>query len=318
MSKTKEAYYKAWFEDQRATVIMNRKRAVVQVEDRDDKVFWEKVFNEVYPDDEFEFNYYTQTSDGQLATGCTNCLRFLPWIADNKFVIAIDSDLKYLTNDPVINNPFVIHTYTYSIENHLCQAERLNKISDITTGLNNDLFDFPNFLKAYSREIYPLLILFLYDLKQGSQVYSMARFKQAITFVDADLNISNNGESIIKLLHDRIVAELATLQRFYPFFDLSAEGESYKPLGLNITNSYLYVRGHNLYDLMVAIGANVCDALLINEKSRLETLGETKSIPALYASKRHFKDECNASQLVFDYPEMQKCINKIKTIFTES
>ena len=316
MSDAKDIFYRGVYDDRVASLLITRKRAIVQVESTDDEPFWAQILKEACPNDEFYFTSETRTPSGTIATGCNNCLRFLPWLSNNKFVIAIDSDWRYLTNDEVINNQFVLHTYTHSIENHLCHASRLNSIPTRATGLSNNLFDFAAFLKAFSNEIHPLLMLYLYDLKQSEPKYTIGQLVDVITFTELDLSLDNNGEKIIKLMHDRVDSELARMKSVYPSFDLSSESQHYLPLGLDVDNSYLYVRGHNLYNLLVAVGANLCDVILTSEANRLKALGQTKAIDSLYRSAKHFKSFCCSEEtLEFNYPEMQKCIAKVKALF---
>ena len=46
--------------------------------------------------------------------------------------------------------------------------------------------------------------------------------------------------------------------------DIEKEKEYYAKLGVDESNVYLHVRGHNIYDLLKSMGKQVCSAYHIN------------------------------------------------------
>lgn len=213
---------------------------------------------------------------------------------------------------------FILQTYTYSFENHLCFADRLNLLPEKVCGLPNELFDFGQFLMAYSKEIYPLFLLFLYDFRQLGEKMLNKDFFKLLSFPDIPDKLKNDGASVISELHDRVTAEIKRLKGSYPDIDETAERTKYAALGLCEDNAYLYVRGHNLYDLIVRIGESLCYELKKSENKRLASVDSYDKIKALYADGNSFKKEIKKAALFTDYPEIAKCILDMQTIWPPS
>lgn len=258
MTPTKYNFYKTVAQNYKASLLTTQYRAVVHLENKNDEVFWGKVLEEACPNDQFRFVSSTRTPSGNAGEGCGQCLVFKDFL-DTKLVIGIDSDLRYLHQEVDVDAVhFILQTYTYSFENHLCFADRLNLLSEKVCGLPNELFDFGQFLMAYSKEIYPLFLLFLYDFRQLGEKMLNKDFFKLLSFPDIPDKLKNDGASVISELHDRVTAEIKRLKGSYPDIDETAERTKYAALGLCEDNAYLYVRGHNLYDLIVRIGESLC------------------------------------------------------------
>lgn len=315
MTPSKEAFYKNVAESRKAALLSNKCRAVIHLENATDKEFWYKVFKQACPQDEFDFIPYSRTPSGNIGTGCAICLIYKDFL-DSQMGIAIDSDLRYLTQESEMDaQHFIIQTYTYSFENHLCFTDRLNALSKEVCGLENSVFDFGNFLLAYSKEIYPLLLLFLYDLKQPTRVMTHKEFQRQLSFPYMPDRIKDNAACIINELRQRVALETARLKRAYPMYSESVEIATYAALGLKEENAYLYVRGHTLYNLVAEIGELVCEELKRQEKVRLIIDGEHAKAKAVYSGNKMFKKELIKAALHFTYPEINKCMKDIQSIW---
>jgi hypothetical protein len=145
----KRDYYGKWAKSYSNTVYLKKLDAVVFVEGKTDKPFWEAVFA--------HFSKRVRVISGEdnvekQASGKQECLRYLPHVK-KRFFIAIDSDYDYIKQaHPEYNaQKFVLQTYTYAIENHYLAS-------------NDGLQDF---LKRYSNIIYGV---FLAHLAEGGSV----------------------------------------------------------------------------------------------------------------------------------------------------
>ncbi len=315
MSPEKVAHYRNVAKYHKASLRLLNMKAAIHVEDKDDEAFWTKLMKRVCPHDRFRFITYSRTEKGRVATGCSVCLMYRDFL-DEKFAIAIDSDLRYLRQQNGINaSNYILQTYTYSFENHLCFPERLNELTEKISGLKNDIFNYDIFLKSYSNEIYPLFIMFLYASKQPLRIFPMDQLRRVINMNIFHERIDNNGEKVIELLKDEVAERMDAMKKIYPLFNEHKERDRYQSLGLNKDNAYLYIRGHNIFDLMISIGNEVCNTLIRNEIKKLNHKVRYEEVAHLFSSRRVFKEECMRNNLRWDYPEIRKCLDDIYTIW---
>lgn len=311
---TESQHYEYWANYYAGEAVLLKYDASVHVEAFDDAVFWEKTFTHFLPDKKFNFIYHSLTPSGSDATGVSHCLKFRDYLS-KQFFICIDSDYRYLLQDEGINvSDFIFQTYTYSIESHLCYAAKLNAIPEKCTGIVNTVFDFEVFLLSYSRAVYEAFIWHLFFLKQGDITsFSKEDFNRILSLNGMiGFNVNNNGEAIINVLSTRCNAKTAQLRATYPHIDIATEQTPFSTLGLTRDNAYLYVRGHNLFDLIVKTGNEVCALLLALEKVRLSTRQE---IAKLYAQATPFQRELERV-IVFDgYKEIERVASEINTLF---
>ena len=313
MPMTESQHYEYWANYYAGEAILLQYNASVHVEDFDDAVFWQKTFTHFLPDKKFNFIYHSLTPSGSDATGASHCLKFKDYL-NNQFFVCIDSDYRYLLQEvDICPANFIFQTYTYSIENHICYKSKLNAIPEKCTGIANSVFDFEAFLLAYSNAIYEAFIWHLYFLRNEDVVtFSKDEFNHIISLNGmAGFSINNNGKAIINELISRCNFKTAQLRAAFSQVDLVAERAHFDSLGLKEDNAYLYVRGHNVFDLIVKTGKEVCSQLLSLKKAQLSTAHE---ISELYAKATPFLRELE-SVIVFEgYEE----INKIKKEITQT
>jgi hypothetical protein len=290
--------------------------ASVHVEDFDDAVFWERTFNHYTVfQKKFNFIYHSLTPSGRDATGVNHCLEYAPYL-NKQFFVCIDSDYRYLMQESGIDpNHFVLQTYTYSIENHYSYFDGLNEVCKKATGLENTIFDFEAFLLSYSHALYEALIWHLYFVKNDEVKFSKADFTRIISLQQCvvDYDISHNAQAVTEELSKRCLAKVQQLTIEHPEIDIEKTKTYYETLGLHQDNAYLYVRGHNLYDLVCAIGNAIDEKLLSMEKLKLN--GNNKTIKKLYSQKVSF-EVALLQHIIFDvYPETQKIGQDISAFF---
>ena len=315
MTPSKKAYYATVAQNYKASLLLNGCKAVIHLEDKNDIIFWNKIFKEACPQYNFYFIPYSRSQSGNKATGSSTCLIFKDFL-DSKMAIAIDSDLHYLMQEPYIDaKHYILQTYTYSFENHLCFTDRLAALPILTCGFTNSIFDFNKFLLAYSKEIYPLFLLFLYDHRQKERKLPNTDFFKLLSFPYSNNRIDDNGDYIITTLHKRVTPQISYLKSIYPNYDEAVEKAKYKRLGLTEENTYLYIRGHNLYDLITKLGEEICNILKRNEKKRLSEAGEYDKIATIYQRKDTFKKKLLNADLYFTYPEIKRCVQDIRSIW---
>lgn len=238
--------------------------AAVHLEDAADELFWDKQLQRVKPG-KYDYIYYSKSKAGNDTRGCEQCLRFKDYL-NNFFFVCIDSDLRYLLKEPYMSaKNHIAQTYTYSWENHYCFAEALQKI-----WLNKcpDLagkFDFQIFLKEYSNAVY-ISFMFLLFLKRQGVVDGFERsFNSILPKQFTRVELLQNGMPLVKSLSEKM-NYLCLNHPLWLSFDLEKESRNITHSSLDSDNAYLFIRGHNVFDLLANIGKFICHGTSISFK----------------------------------------------------
>lgn len=274
--------------------------AAIHLENKNDEIFWGKVLKHTYPEGKFRFISSSRSHTGNITCGCTQCLQYLDFL-DEKFWIAIDSDYRYLDEQPFMRpENYVLQTYTYSFENHFCFADNLNLALQKAVYPKSVDFDFGSFLREYSRIIYPLMVWQLYLNYIDRQAFPQSVFHRMLS-VNVPMQFwKNNGEVILNVLRDRSKQFQNSMKRRYPDADYTWHEARCNELGVHRDNCYLYVRGHNLYDLIVYMGK----ALVSHARSSMEGIESMKSF-------EHYL----TSNVCFDkYPEIVRLTDDVRKV----
>lgn len=222
-------------------------RAVVRLEDKNDEDFWRAVLQR-HTQDEFYFVSGTRGAQDD-PTGSKECLRYLPYL-NRRFWIAIDSDMRLLRNEPpAAHTPYVLQTYTYSWENHLCEPSHVQHLWAETAPVGAPPFDFQAFLHALSVSVYDAFGK-LFDTPPSFTVLDLARC------LDVQCNsprrMNANGQSI----QEEVNNNLLKLVSLSPSFSDHTEELCHK--GVTADNVLLHLRGHNVYNLVQRIAHQLC------------------------------------------------------------
>ncbi len=274
--------------------------AAIHLENKNDEIFWGKVLKHTYPEGKFRFISSSRSHTGNITCGCTQCLQYLDFLDEN-FWIAIDSDYRYLDEQPFMRpENYVLQTYTYSFENHFCFADNLNLALQKAVYPKSVDFDFGSFLREYSRIIYPLMVWQLYLNYIDRQAFPQSVFHRMLS-VNVPMQFwKNNGEVILNVLRDRSKRFQNSMKRRYPDADYTWHEARCNELGVHRDNCYLYVRGHNLYDLIVYMGK----ALVSHARSSMEGIESKKSF-------EHYL----TSNVCFDkYPEIVRLTDDVRKV----
>ena len=222
-------------------------KAVVHLEAKEDIPFWDYQLQNAYPS-QYRYITYSKNNNGADARGCEQCLRYKPYLT-KRFFICIDSDLRLLRGEEGLTaENRIAQTYTYSWENHLCEAEHLQH--RYHTKVPNSGFDFSIFLKNLSIVLYlPLLYLVHYSQEPSlNQQWSISKFNACLPLQPKRKELEDNGKPYFEKVKKLFVDALKSLQ-----------------LPANITNrnlkkeeAYLHIQGHQIYKLILHIGTLLC------------------------------------------------------------
>lgn len=297
---------------------MFRCRAAVHVENKDDIVFWSTILKHFRPDDRFHFVAGSRNEFGHETSGVTQCLKYFDFLSKD-FFICIDSDYRYLMCEKKVNvHHCVLQTYTYSFENHHCFAEGLDDVCSRVTHLKNNVFSFPRFLKEFSHIIYELFIWHLYFLNSDPSRFTKYEFTAYINLSAGKSHplIYDNASRALDELRMRVERKTNYFGRKYPHADLNNIRKKYEVLGLLPDTVYLFIRGHNLYDMISCLVKEVCKAILRKEKSNRRITQEM--ISELYRNRNSVDLQLRQNIKYGAYLPIRKVEEDIQRFFYDS
>lgn len=229
--------------------------ASVHLEDMEDKKFCDAVLQKVKSG---TYYYIAKSRNGNshLASGCEQCLAYRPFL-DKYFFVFIDSDMRYIMQENGIDAAhYICQTYTYSWENHYCEASNLQRrFENVMREQGLDVkFDFVSFLSQLSVIVFPPLVLLYHCKKMNMQSFTLKQLFGCIPTQCHGDELSDNGTDFLK----RIRVNFEQFLVSYKDLDLSIEVDELKRLGIDSQNAYLHIRGHNLFDMVAYIGKLLC------------------------------------------------------------
>lgn len=269
--------------------------AAIHLENKNDEIFWGKILRHTCPGKRFRFISGSRNSNGNMTCGCTQCLQYKPFLS-SRFLIAIDSDYRYLCEEPGIDaRHHILQTYTYSFENHFCFPDNANRALQEACHSPQPLtkeFDFRIFLMEYSRIIYPVLVWQLYLSGINPLIFPKHVFHRMLSLPIGARSLENNGIVLLQILKTRTHKMLSHFRRLYPDADYTWYESRCNALGVRPHNAYLFVRGHQLYDCI-----NMQGRKLLGQKRKQNPQEKTGHSFEYYLTQR----------LCFDaYPEIIK------------
>lgn len=194
-------------------------------------------------------------------------------------IACVDADYDYLhqgatpISQVVCSSPYVLHTYAYAIENLQCWAPTLQRVCVMATLNDKELFNFREFFVQYSQIIYRLFIWNVWVYRYGYHThFSLSHFAEIVAIDDFSLC---SPERSLEQLRQRCNRKMAALQRQFP------QGrQTYKPLqqeleslGVVPENTYLYMRGHDLFEHVVGpVIEKVCTRLRRDREAEITSL----------------------------------------------
>ncbi len=254
-----------------------RRRIVAYVESYDDILFWRMALSEL--EDETRYFEVMLPTRNTLNKGKKQALiSLMENGAGENMIACVDADYDYLLQGKtyqsafLLNNPFVVHTYVYAIENFQCYAPSLHNVSVMATLNDHAIFDFREFLRMYSIIIFPLFIwnIMMYRRREYGR-FTITDFNNVVSI--RHQRTSMMMDSIEKLRH-KVKIKIQELQRHNPGLkeDYLKTKESLLCLGVTPETTYLFVQGHHLFDNVVAPTLQtVCDDLRRERENEIRT-----------------------------------------------
>ena len=245
-----------------------RRRIVVYVESYDDVFFWRSVLGR-YEDDKLTFDIMLPSRNLHLDRGKKAAISNMLKGVGRDMIACVDADYDYILQGAtemsrqMLENPYIFHTYAYAIENFQCYAKGLHETCVMVTLNDHRIFNFERFLQSYSQTIWPLFVWHVVFLQRRKMTmhFDMCEFNKVVVLPSVRIQ---NPKWAIEYLSKKVRAKMFQLERRFPKLkDVLPETERMlRDLGINDNNTYLYIQGHHLFDLVVSpVVQTVCDIL---------------------------------------------------------
>lgn len=310
----KERFYQQMAENIKGQARMLRFDCAAHLEANEDEYFWGRLFKKYAPDKRILYMTYSKSPQGNHTTGVGHCLNFSNYL-DEHFIICIDSDYRRLEGRPNIDIAhFIFQTYTYSFENHHCVPEGLDEVILRVCGKENHEVDFFSLIDRYSRALYEPFIWHLYFQEIDDTIFSQLELRTMLSLFSrhTTTDVGDYVEKELRRLEQRAKSKVKSLREEYPDVDLKPLKERYKTIGLLPERTFLFIRGHNIFDSLCRLGRDICINLLIIEKKELSSKKEISDLfDSTYSIKRGLVDNLRYSS----YPEINWIEDDIKLFF---
>ena len=245
-----------------------RRRIVVYVESYDDVFFWRSVLGR-YEDDKLTFDIMLPSRNLHLDRGKKAAISNMLKGVGRDMIACVDADYDYILQGAtemsrqMLENPYIFHTYAYAIENFQCYAKGLHETCVMVTLNDHRIFNFERFLLSYSQTIWPLFVWHVVFLQRRKMTmhFDMCEFNKVVVLPSVHIQ---NPKWAIEYLSKKVRAKMFQMERRFPKLkDALPETERMlRDLGINDNNTYLYIQGHHLFDLIVSpVVQTVCDIL---------------------------------------------------------
>ncbi|MDE5807899.1 MAG: DUF4435 domain-containing protein [Muribaculaceae bacterium] len=284
MNANKSRFYETAAKGFAASALLYKVESLVHVEDEDDIWFWQQILSKFRPG-KYKFRPGSRNENDKYTTGCVQCLKYEDFLSQ-RFFICIDSDFRYLLNENISAEKGILQTYTYSWENHCCFAEKLQHDFAQLTGLG-EKFDFISFLQSYSEIMYLPFLFMLHCERNGLSEFGRDKFRNLITLQYRKGDEKRNGHPLLERLNKEVEVSINNVVGDV-LINLDEEKALYEKKGLTSANTYLYVRGHSLYNLLLSIGERLCEGTDVDFKHNI--LKSALSFNGYYAVEKIKED----------------------------
>ncbi len=267
-----------------------KKVIVAYVESYDDVAFWRDVLDE-YETDAVGFQIMlpsrTSLSKGKRSAITNNLGPYK--------IACVDADYDWLMQGKtplsreLCNNPYILHTYVYAIENYQCYAEGLHRACTRATLNDREMLNLEAYMLEYSKIIWPLLVWNIWAYRMGrDNEFGIMQMVDTVTY--HDVNIAT-PEVTLEYVRKRVNKKINWLHQHFP------EGKkTYAPLreellsrGLTPETAYLFMQGHALKDgVVLPLLQPICNRLRRERERDINNLAvhETQRMNELSGYRR--------------------------------
>ena len=254
-----------------------RRKIIAYVESYDDVFFWRTILGN-YEDDSRYFEVMLPARMNRLERGKKAAIANIIEGVGNNMIACVDADYDYIiqgaspASRTLLTNRYIFHTYAYAIENLQCYAPSLHNVVVAVVLNDHSIFDFNEFMTRYSEIIYPLFVwnIWYYRSEHYSE-FTITDFDNIIEIGDVRID---NPEYAFDKLYKKVSRAVDGFKKKNPNARESylAIKDDLNRLGVEPSNTYLYIQGHHLFDhVVVPIMDKVCGRLY---REREQEIGE--------------------------------------------
>ena len=194
-------------------------------------------------------------------------------------IACVDSDYDYLlqgrtnTSRYIIENPYVMQTYAYAIENYHCYAEGLHEICVLATLNDHKLINFPEFMKLYSQIAYPLFVWSVWFYRK--HILSEFSLLDFCSYVKLDQVSTHHPERSLETMAKKVNRKLHDLERHHPeaLEEIESMKKEFDRLGVHPDNTYMFIQGHHIMDnVVLRLLIPVCTVLRREREQQIHDL----------------------------------------------
>ena len=254
-----------------------RRKIIAYVESYDDVFFWRTILGN-YEDDSRYFEVMLPTRMNRLERGKKAAIANIIDGVGQNMIACVDADYDYLiqgaspASRTLLTNRYIFHTYAYAIENLQCYAPSLHNVAVAVVLNDHSIFDFNEFMTRYSEIIYPLFVWNIwYYRSEHYNEFTITDFDNIIELGDVKID---NPEYSLDKLHKKVSRAVDGFKKKNPNARDSylTVKDDLNRLGVDSSNTYLYIQGHHLFDhVVVPVMDKVCGRLY---REREQEIGE--------------------------------------------
>lgn len=291
MNNTANEYFASVARNVSSSRYLYKVDVIARVEDKEDIAFWQQMIS-ANRTIKVKFLPAELNDSGMKQTGKTICMRYARFY-NKHYIACVDSDFdKILAPKRLSSKKCILQTHTYSWENHYCQINQLTKKWNAKKGVLN--FDFEMFLNRLSCILYPILIEMLAMKYSKHKGWGLEDLCGVILSCQPNKNgcLDNNGDGLLREISQK-VNNWRSNRTKTPTADAIDEIKTRATLvGWSENNTYLYMQGHCIFDLLLRIGS------------------------VLFNDNGNFQYEVLQNDLIFTgYPEVDSIQNDIAELF---
>lgn len=233
-----------------------RHRIIAYVESYDDVSFWRSVFDD-FENEKYHFEVMLPARSSLTKGKKQAMMNMLGQAYGRNMIACVDSDYDYLlqgatsTSRQLIENRYILHTYSYAIENLKCNADSLKQVCVLSTLNDSNVIDLKEFMRLYSQICFPLFAwnILLYRM-HNTRHMSMLRFCEIVRLTS--FTIGNPAYSL-QQLGKRVEHNIALLEKQFPEYIEQHRllMKELKNLEILPEETYFYIQGHHIMNNVV-------------------------------------------------------------------
>jgi hypothetical protein len=266
----------------------DRQTVVVWVEARADKRFWGIILtdNEKYSFDLKMADEFV-SQDGKSGTGCKRLLALKnngDLVLGKNNIFCLDSDYEFLVSifDPThkVECDYIYYTKIHSIDNAFIHPDHADRVLENLTACRIATLCFKpsDLLSEFSLDAFEMVKLLSFSLKylpETGMVFRSKLQEQMASLKTLEINeplststIYLNFRSSISVLIQQLRSEISKSEdeRYINFEKTIIDA------GLNKSNAHFFVRGHDLFEMIVSIFERISKDLRNREIARIKAL----------------------------------------------